>query len=240
MGVKLLQKSEIASLKAKAQGREVQEGVKIATRVDGLRELWSKTESDFELYKTSTLAAIQDEVVKANEEKQKIDGELRTLKAEYEQLLPEIPMKRAELAAFEKRLTAWEKKLVKKEDGVALGEIDIAEARQRADFAKVRNEDNERISRNLLIQANKKKQDADEALLKARSIQATAEKEKKDIEQSLSLREMAIKAQEQELLTNQMNLASDRKVLAVEKVRVNDMRQTLERSLERLKQGRLA
>ena len=240
MGVKLLQKSEIASLKAKAQGREVQEGVKIATRVDGLRELWSKTESDFELYKTSTLAAIQDEVVKANEEKQKIDGELRTLKAEYEQLLPEIPMKRAELAAFEKRLTAWEKKLVKKEDGVALGEIDIAEARQRADFAKVRNEDNERISRNLLIQANKKKQEADETLLTARKIQETAQKEKKDIEQSLTLREMAIKSQEQELLTQQMNLRSDRKLLSIEKIRVEDMRQTLERSLQRIKEGRLA
>jgi chromosome segregation ATPase len=240
MGVKLLQKSEIASLKAKAQGREVQEGVKIATRVDGLRTLWAKTESDFELYKTSTLAAIQDEIVKANEEKESITSTLRALKAEYEQLLPEIPMKRAELAAFEKRLTAWEKKLVKKEDSVALGEIDIAEFTQKAEFAKVRNEDNERISRNLLIQANKKKQDADEALSKAQNIQATAEKEKKDMEQSLSLREMAIKAQEQELLTNQMNLASDRTILAIEKVRVNDMRQTLERSLERLKQGRLA
>jgi GTPase involved in cell partitioning and DNA repair len=149
-------------------------------------------------------------------------------------------MKRAELAAFEKRLTAWEKKLVKKEDGVALGEIDIAEARQRADFAKVRNEDNERISRNLLIQANKKKQDAGEALSKAQNIQATAEKEKKDMEQSLTLREMAIKSQEQELLTQQMNLRSDRKLLSIEKIRVEDMRQTLERSLQRIKEGRLA
>jgi len=70
MGVKLLSKSELSGLKAKAQERDIQEGVKIATRVDGLRELWSKTEQDFELYKTSTLAAIQDELQKATEEKE--------------------------------------------------------------------------------------------------------------------------------------------------------------------------
>jgi len=149
-------------------------------------------------------------------------------------------MKRAELAAFEKCLMAWEKKLAKREEKAGLSEIDVAEARKKADFAKVRNEDNERISRNLLIQTNRKKQEADEALLTARNIQATAEKEKKEIEESLKLRSMAIKSQEQELLTNQMSLASDRKLLSIEERKVADMRATVERSIERLKAGRMA
>ena len=121
-----------------------------------------------------------------------------------------------------------------------LAELDVAEAVKIAEDARERAENDERISANLLKQANEKKELAQKALISARSIESTAEKEKKEIEQSLTLRTMSIKAQEQELLTNQMNLASDRKVLALEKVRVNDQRQTVERSLQRLKEGRMA
>ena len=227
-------------MKAKATSREIQEGAKIATRVDGLRSLWAKTEQDFELYKTSTLTAIQAEITKATEEKEQLTGELRRLKAEYELLLPEIPLKRQELSKFEKRLMSWEKKLEKREEKAGLLEIDVQEAKQKAEFAKARHEDNERISRNLLIQANKKSQEANETLLTAKSILATAEKEKKEMENVLTLREMSIKSQEQELLTNQMNLASDRHLLAIEKAKVADMRATVQRSIERLKAGRMA
>ena len=240
MSVKLLPKSELASLKAKAQGREIQEGAKIATRVDGLRSLWAKTETDFELYKTSTLTAIQAEITKATEEKEQLTTLVNKLKAEYELLLPEIPLKRQELSKFEKRLMSWEKKLEKREEKAGLLEINVQEALQKAEFAKGRHEDNERISRNLLIQANKKSQEANDTLMTAKSIIATAEKEKKEMENVLTLREMSIKSQEQELLTNQMNLASDRHLLAIEKAKVADMRATVQRSIERLRQGRLA
>jgi len=240
MSVKLLQKSELDALKSKAQGREISEGVKIATRVDGLRELWSKTEQDFEHYKTSTLAAIQEEIVNLSNKKEQLSGELKQMQSKYDALMPDIATKRTELAQFEKSLTSWDKKLEKREEESLLAEIDVAEALKKANDAKERAENDERISANLLKQANEKKELAEKALISARNIESTAEKEKKEIEQSLLLREMSIKAQEQELLTNQMNLASDRKVLAIEKIRVNDMRQTVQRSLDRLKAGRLA
>ena len=220
--------------------RDISEGAKLATRVDGLRKLQATTEQEFEVYKIATLAAINEEIAKKIEEKQKLDVELNQTKATYDALMPDIATKRKELAQFEKSLTLWDKKLEKREENVLLGEIDIADASKKAEDARIRAENDERISANLLKQANEKKEQAQEVLMTAKNLRTTAEKEKKEIEESLALRESVIKAQEKELLTNQMNLASDRKVLAVEKVRVNDMRQTLERSLERLKQGRLA
>jgi hypothetical protein len=240
MAVKLLPKAAIAELKAKETSREIQEGAKLATRVDGLRTLWAKTEQDFELYKTSTLAAINEEITKANNEKERLTSEIKKMQVKYDTMMPEISMKRQELAQFEKSLTSWDKKLEKREENVLLGEIDIADATKKAEDARIRAENDERISANLLKQANEKKEQAEVVLVIAKNLRTTAEKEKKDIEQSLSLREMAIKAQEQELLTQQMNLQSDRKLLSIEKIRVADMRATLERSLERLKQGRLA
>lgn len=240
MGVKLLPKAEIAELKAKQTSREIQEGVKLATRVDGLRQLQAKTEQELEAYKNSTLSAINDEIKKAIEERDKITGEVRQLRAEYENLLPEIPLKRKELSDFEKKLFAWEKRLIKREEKAGFLEIDVAEARQKADFARVRNEDNERTTRNLLIQASKKKQEAQNELDIAKNIHNKAVNDQKDTEASLLLREYGIQAKEKELLTQQMNLASDRKLLSIEKIKVEDIRNTLQRSIDRIKQGRLA
>lgn len=240
MSVKLLQKSELQSLKAKERALEVREGVKLATKVDGLRELQAKTEKEFELYKTSTLSAIQEEIAKTNEEKEKISGELRTLKEEYDLLLPEIPIKRKELAEFEKTLMKWEHKLEKREEKAGLSEIDVAEALDTAESIRIMNEDNERISRNLLIQTNKAKIEAEQTLATARKIQEQAIKERQDSEATLNLRELSIKTKEQELSRTESILMNDQRELINEKRKVDDMRQTLQRSIERIKNNRLA
>jgi len=238
MTVKLLQKSEIANLKAKQSSREVAEGVKIATRVDGLRELWSKTEQDFENYKTSTLAAIQKEIDAREKKKEVLTGELRQLQSKYDSLMPDISTKRTELAQFEKKLISWEKKLEKREDEAALSELDVADAMKKAEDARLRDEENERISRNVLFQANQKKSEAQNTLDTARKIQENAYRIKKETEDALALREFSIKAKESELLSKELLITNVQKELEVEKVRVNDMRETLLRSMQRLKEGR--
>lgn len=240
MSVKLLPKSELATLKAKERAIEVREGVKLATKVDGLRELQAKTEKEFELYKTSTLSAITEEITKINEEKEKISGELRTLKEEYDLLLPEIPIKRKELAEFEKTLMKWEHKLEKREEKAGLSEIDVAEALDAAESTRIMNEDNERITRNLLIQTNKAKIEAEQTLATARKIQEQAIKERQDSEATLNLRELSIKTKEQELSRTESILMNDQRELINEKRKVDDMRQTLQRSIERIKNNRLA
>ena len=238
MSIKLLPKSELANLKAKEKTREVQEGVKIATRVDGLRELWSKTESDFEIYKTSTLSAIQKEIEALTNKRDKVYEELRQMQSKYDSLMPEIKFKRSELAQFEKSLTAWEKKLSKREDDAALLEIDVLEAKKKAEDAEMRSEENERISRNLLIQSEQKKASAENALTTACTIHDKAYQDKKEIEAALELREISIKTKEKELLSKELSLTNFEKELRDEKIRTNDLKETLMRSLQRIKEGR--
>ena len=64
MSVKLLPKAIIQEQKAKEQHRQIEEGIKVATRIDGLRETYSKTEQDLEKYRTATLEAIGKEIIK--------------------------------------------------------------------------------------------------------------------------------------------------------------------------------
>lgn len=240
MSVKLLPKSKIQELKANERSLEIREGAKLATRVDGLRELHAKTEQSLEQYRVSTLSAINEEITKLNTEKETLIGEVKLLRDEYEVLLPEIPLKREELAKFEKSLKSWEKKLEKREEKAALIEIDVIEALEGADNSRIHAEDDERISRNLIIQTNIKKQEAENVLNVAKSIQERVNREKRDIESSLNLRELGIETKEKELSRKEIELMNTKKQLDDETIKVADIKATLERSLARLKAGRRA
>ena len=237
--IKLLPKNKIAENKAKQASREIQEGVKVATRIDGLRELWSKTENDFELYKTSTLARINEEIVTLKNKKDKLSGELKDMQSRYDSLMPDIATKRTELAKFEKGLVAWESKLEKREESASLAEIDVAEALEKAENARIRNEDNERISANLVIQSQEKRVQAQNILDTAKNLRDTVENEKKDIEAGLALREYGIKTKEQELSNKELILINERKELESEQILLKDRQETLQRTLNRMKQNRL-
>lgn len=239
MAVRLLPKSLIAEQKAKVQTREIQEGMKLANRVDGLRELYSKTEQELETYRTATLASIGKEITELEGKKTKLEIDFRNLKSQYESMLSEIPTKRTELSEFEKSLTSWEKKLAGREERAELLEIDVAEALVKAKDSKLRTEDNERITTNLLIQANQTKQEAEQTLLTARKVEERAYSDKKDFEAAAILREYSITSKEKELLIMETDLMKQKKALEKEKIRLQDQRETLQRSLERIKHNRL-
>ena len=238
MSVRLLPKSELNALKVKETMREQAEGLKLATRVDGLRHLYSKTEQDLEKYRTATLEAIGKEIGKLEEKKNALTAEFRAMKSKYDSLMPEISTKRVELSQFEKSLRAWEKKLIKREEKSALDELDVMEANEKASLSLSRQEDNERISRNLLIEASEKKSEAEQTLREARKMQDKTASDQKDVEAALVVREFSIQASEKRNMVKSMELMKKEKEFNQREIRINDQRDTLARSMERLKANR--
>jgi chromosome segregation ATPase len=238
--IKLLPKSDLAKEKAKQTSREIQEGVKIATRVDGLRSLWAKTEQDFEKYKIATLGAIQKDIDSLNGKKDNLSVELHEMQSKYDSLMPDIVSKRLELAQFEKSLTSWEKKLDKREEGLNIFEKEVNDSFKKVEDSRIRTEDNERISQNLLHAADEKNKQAQIALSTANNIQDEARISKTEIEKLLNDRENIINEKEKELAEEDLLLMNERKDLDKDKIKVNDMRQTLERSIQRIKEGKRA
>ena len=222
----MLPKSELVNLKAKEKSREIQEGVKIATRIDGLRELWAKTEQDFETYKTATLGAIQKEIDELIGKKDGLSDDLRKMQSKYDSLMPDLSIKRTELAQFEKKLFSWEKKLDKREETAGLMEIDVKEALDSAEEARVHAEDNERIARNILATANNKKQEAESTLSTARKVQEKAYQDKKEFETAFELRENSIKSKEQEL--SKKELASIEEKIKGAKISLSEVTASVE------------
>jgi hypothetical protein len=240
MALRLLPKSEIASLKAKEQSRQIEEGVKVAKRVDALRETYAKTEQELEAYRIATLGAIGDEIRVLGDKKEKLSGELHDMQQKYDSLMPDISIKRNELRQFEKSLKGWEQKLEKREESAALAEIDVAEAKKKTEMLLISQEDNERISRNLLLDAENKKKEAQTTLDTAKKVRERAYIDHENMDAVLKLREFTIKTKEQDISKKELELMNKERGLDKEKIKVADMRETLDRALKRIKEGRLA
>lgn len=98
---RLLSKREIDARKAAERRTEIEEGSKLAGRVDHLRETAAIEETKLEAYRVQALTEIQAQIDPKLEEVRKLDSELRGMRAERERL--------------SKPLTEWEADLKKRE-----------------------------------------------------------------------------------------------------------------------------
>jgi hypothetical protein len=238
--IKLLPKSKVQELKARETEREIKEGIKIATRVDNLRQTYSKIEQDLERYRITTLAAIGEEIAKEQKKFDSLTGKIRVLQEKFDRMKPDMEMKKGELKEFEKTLVAWDKKLQQREEVIIADELEIQEKNRKAKNSLERQEDNERITINHLISADKRDNEAKIHLQTAKNVEEKAYSDKKDIEAGLSLREFSIKTREEENFRKSMELDAREKELTIEKAQLKDQRETLQRSMNRIKQGQTA
>ena len=74
MPIKLLTKQEINLRKANEKRLEIEEGRKLASRVDNLRELVAQEEASLASFRAKTVANIGAEIKKLEQEKQTVLG----------------------------------------------------------------------------------------------------------------------------------------------------------------------
>lgn len=119
MVMRLLKKKEIDKLKAADRKREIDEGVKLARRVDGLRETSAKEEASLEQYRTATLASIGAEIIEATNKRDTLSKEVKEyeerktvalvpLTAQWKELEEEKATLAEEQASWTKRREGWE------------------------------------------------------------------------------------------------------------------------------------
>lgn len=119
MVVRLLPKSEIDRRKSEEQRTAIQEGLKVAERVDLLREMLASEETAFDKYRTDTLKAIQSEVNEKHQEKNVLEGEVVVLRRERKELLIPLDAKWDEVNRAQKICNEWQSDLDMKESELA-------------------------------------------------------------------------------------------------------------------------
>lgn len=185
--MKLLQKSDIARAKSIERTKEIEEGLKLSRRVDGLRELSAKEEAALEKFRIESLSALMQEIKETTEKKDFLFSEIQSLREEKMRGLSEVEQKKSELAVTEVGFILREKSLEEKSNSVSVRESEIAKKLSYAldEVARARSQSEE---------ADRMHQDAFQAREDAlKTVRSARELEDKALESRLSS-ENSIKA----------------------------------------------
>jgi chromosome segregation ATPase len=116
MGMRLLKKSEVFSLKAKEREGEIKQGVQLSKRVDALREVQANEVASLEAFRRSTIANIHAEIERENSKLEAIRGEYDKLQKTLLLGTDDLEKRAVELLAKEVKAQAlideYEQKLV--------------------------------------------------------------------------------------------------------------------------------
>lgn len=237
--MRLLKKQEIASLKAKEQAREIQEGVKIASKVDSLRELQATTEQNLEKYRRETLASVQKDIDIAIDRRDEIKKEILVLQDKLDAMLPGMETTRKELKKKEEYLEKTSLDIERRKEELSLAELDILEAKKEAKDTLAR----VKTLESAIALSAQKSAEYEEKTRKTLHSTTEAEKallrRKNEQEMEFNERERAISTKEDILITQGVLLEKEKKELNAEKIKLADRRAMIERTMERLKKQRI-
>lgn len=196
MPIKLLPKSEVAKAQAAEQKRHIDEGVKLARRVDNLREVAAQEEASLERFRRETLAKIHVETAQAKEERDTVRKEVAELKEERKKLMRPLDkewqeVERAKEEALKAKEAAREHEKAAKEDRDA-ARADV----KRAQDLVARAETKDGVSRTRLQRAVKDGKEAERRLRNATTVESRALRLKEAVEKDLAHRDMECAARE--------------------------------------------
>jgi len=233
--MRLLPKSEINVRQAQQKRAEIDEGVKLANRVDNLREIAAQEEASLSSFRNTTLKAIGEEVKKAEEERNVILKEVVDLRKELSEGTKQLDTRKDELDSYQKSLERLESDLTSRVS--ALKTL----ASKLKDQSKQTKEYNDR-----LIYAHKAigevRKEVESSHEQAKSVLSQAIKRHDSIvsladkaEQDIQTRDIAVAYKERDLTIRAGHLNHRAEALRIREIQLIDREQTLEREIKRLK-----
>lgn len=234
MAMKLLSKSEIDKAKAKDRQAEIAEGLKLAKRVDSLREVAAEEETALKKFREETLKAFADDSLKAAKKRDDLLEEVRILEQKRKDALvpldaewEEVKTKRKELDNKADVLAEWEEELKSKEKSLmnTAREIQDSELRIKTLLERASTQENEAYRK--LVDANIMLASAQKEEQRVLLFSKETEEKNKQIAEWLQKRGHAVFLKEEELRTYEIDLA---KRLS----KIVDREKTLERNIKRL------
>jgi hypothetical protein len=232
--MRLLAKEEVSKHKNQDRAREITEGLKISTKVDNLRKLMAEEEATLEKFRRETLASIQVEILTLETERESLSSEVKSLRTEKERGLSDVREAREVLEGERQALNA-------RELLVSLREESSKNHQEEAQATLKEAQDELARARTHTEEAGRKHEQATKELAESSRTIYDAEQTKekslafKEItELTLAKREDAVVLREVECEKKEALFEAERKSLDLEKLRLKDERQTLERAMRRI------
>jgi hypothetical protein len=232
MAIRLLTKAEIDRAKADQRKKEVDEGLKLARRVDNLREVAAEEEASLSKFRKETVAKIHEELSTLEAKKSILVGEIGQLKKERKELLKPL---HEEWALFHReiaRLETLREDVLSLKTTVIEREKGTKEALKKAanELAKAALKD-ERATE-LLLDADKASREASLALENAREVEAKVLDKTKKVDQELAERDMAMAAKERGIEMREKAIEEREAELEKEWAKLDDRKAMVERRIK--------
>lgn len=232
--MRLLQKSDIVKAKADAQRQTVDEGAKLARRIDRLREVSAQEEKSLDEWRKKTLEKFHGEIAEIARQLDEAKDALRLAIRDREEAMKPLTEEAEAIAESKSRLHELEAKLYQREVALSIAESEIEEVRKDIKDALIRAETREFEAQKAITRSFDARRDAEKALEEATKIQNEAENAKKSQEYEFALKTKELTERESVIQQRELQIEKDRVIIEEEKRRLDDRASTLERAFKRL------
>ena len=233
--MKLLSKTEVITGKAKDRRLEVNEGVKLATKVDALRKLAADEQANLIKFRNETLKKVREDLDAAMDERDAIHLEVQGLKQQRIHLQEPLDKEWHKVKEERKELTNETIRLIDKSDQLDRHEEELLIKAREIEIDKERVVEIKQLASQALSEANETKRRAEDILQnsiqKNNEVNIDCEVRLKNITQE----ESKLKFREVDLNSKEANLKLDEENIIRIKAQLEDQRQTLERAMKRIK-----
>lgn len=230
--MRLLDKREIDKSKVLERAREIQEGRKLAERVDSLRETAAKEEAALAKFRTETLSKIHEEITYHTTARDTLYQEVKRLEERKREALKPI---QEEIAALERKkaVFAEEKALfVADKDVLEQEKREVAAQSRLVQSEKQRAFSDSRLAAEALTDARKDKEAAKKALSDAESTRLGTLRLKEGVEKDLAHRSEALAAKERDVSLREEWVEREKEKLEKGWTRLKDRQEMLKRHLK--------
>ena len=237
MRPRLLKKSEVDQAKAKDRQREIEEGLKIARRVDNLRETHAEEEASLEKFRSETISRINEEITKVSDRRDELKVEVAYLEKRKNKALESLSSEWENLEKAQEKVEKEKEVLAQEKEEIRTLKKEAKAARNEAEKDRLRASDASERQKILLAEADQSRKEAKESLRHAEIFKEEAILLKKTAQDEIIGRKKAIALKERELIILKERLDEREKRQNVRDAQINDRAATLERAFNRLNKG---
>lgn len=232
--MRLLDKQEVNTQKAKEKQLEIKEGAKLANKVDVLRETFSKEQANLTKFRNETLDTVKQEISDAILRKTTLEKELAELQIEKEKLLVPLDKEWDKLKEAKMDLEDKVEDVVLKESNLQSQLTDLEDRKRKIELEKERISDMKDKAALLFTQATKNLDEKNEILKKSKEEAKEISNLLKEREKAALLREARLDYQQLDIENQKKGIELDKQDIIKTKAQLADQRATLERAFNRL------
>ena len=231
--MKLLDKQTITTLKGTERKGEIDEAVKLAKKIDLLRETSSSEETKLAQFRAESLARVKTDIDRLITEKTTLSSEISSLQAERTRLMIPLDKEWDKLNEKQKELQNLEKKMQDKELFVETLSKSLQITSETLKVEEARISDLKKDTTKKLAEVDSYNKEAEKLLKDTESQTQIILKAFQTRQDALGRKESDVEYREVDIKNQLAQIETEKRGIIEEKIRLRDREQTLEREIIR-------